>query len=181
MLTWVQADTALLACPAHPGSLAITSRTFMAAICDADDPCSVNTASDPESSFTASPRSTTRPVYFGNFGSNSDFLRCHQSAQQNELLLPSLLCLVGDPFLAFHSCHSCHTRYAANFSSKIVVTQRIEHLLSNVIFTISFLCLFDALSEGVVGFNDTCLFRLLDLEAFWCVVRIPLKPEKMPL
>ena len=43
------------ACPAHPGSLA-------AVICDADDPCSVNTAYDPESSFTMSPRSTTLPL-----------------------------------------------------------------------------------------------------------------------
>ena len=45
------------ACPAHPGSLA-------AVICVADDPCSVNTAYDPESSFTMSPRSTTLPLYF---------------------------------------------------------------------------------------------------------------------
>ena len=42
-------------------SLDIISVTFAAAICDADDPCSVNTAYDPESSFTTSPRSTTRP------------------------------------------------------------------------------------------------------------------------
>ena len=35
-----------------------------AVICEADDPCSVNTAYDPESSFTMSPRSTTRPLYF---------------------------------------------------------------------------------------------------------------------
>ena len=37
--------------------------TFAAVICDADDPCSVNTAQDPESSFTMSPRSTNRPLY----------------------------------------------------------------------------------------------------------------------
>ena len=48
----------LLPCPAHPGSIDITSITFAAVICDADDPCSVNTAEDPESSFTMSPRST---------------------------------------------------------------------------------------------------------------------------
>ena len=30
--------------PAHPGTLAMTSITFAAVICDADDPCSVNTA-----------------------------------------------------------------------------------------------------------------------------------------
>ena len=43
-LTWVQADTASGACPAHPGRLAITSTTFAAVICDDDEPCSVNTA-----------------------------------------------------------------------------------------------------------------------------------------
>ena len=63
-LTWVQADTASLACPAHPGRLAITSWTFASVICDADEPCSVNTAKDPESSFTILPRSSTGPLYF---------------------------------------------------------------------------------------------------------------------
>ena len=36
--------------------------TFAAVICDAGDPGSVNTAQDSESSFTISPRSTTRPL-----------------------------------------------------------------------------------------------------------------------
>ena len=49
---------------AHPGSLQIMSMTFAAVICDTDDPCALNTAYDPESSFTISPRSTTRPLYF---------------------------------------------------------------------------------------------------------------------
>ena len=31
-------------CPAQPGSLEMISMTFAAVICDADDPCSVNTA-----------------------------------------------------------------------------------------------------------------------------------------
>ena len=43
ILTWVQADTASAACPAHLGSLDTMSMTFAAVICDADDPCSVNT------------------------------------------------------------------------------------------------------------------------------------------
>ena len=42
--SWVQADTASAACPAQPGSLDMISMTFAAVICDADDPCSVNTA-----------------------------------------------------------------------------------------------------------------------------------------
>ena len=64
ILTWVQADIASAACPAHPDSREIISITFAAVICEADDPCSVNTAHDPELSFTMSPRSTTRPLYF---------------------------------------------------------------------------------------------------------------------
>ena len=34
----------------------------VANLCDAEEPCSVNTAYDPEASFTTSPRNTTRPV-----------------------------------------------------------------------------------------------------------------------
>ena len=52
-------------------SLATTSRTFVAVICDADEACSVNTAKEPQSSFTTSPQSTTRSL---NFCSNSKFL-----------------------------------------------------------------------------------------------------------
>ena len=64
ILTQVLPETASAACPEHPGSLEIMSMTFAAVICDADDPCSVNTAYDPESSFAMSPRSTTLPLYF---------------------------------------------------------------------------------------------------------------------
>ena len=42
----------------------LMSMTLAAVICDADDPCSVNTSYDPESSFRMSPRSTTPPLYF---------------------------------------------------------------------------------------------------------------------
>ena len=52
------------------GSLEITHRTLAAVLCDAEDPCSVNTAHEPESSFTVSPRCTTRPLYVWNFLSN---------------------------------------------------------------------------------------------------------------
>ena len=44
IFTWVEADTASAACRAHPGSLDMISMTFAAVTCDADDPCSVNTA-----------------------------------------------------------------------------------------------------------------------------------------
>ena len=51
IFTWVLADTASAACPAHPGSLDMCVLTFAAVICDADEPCSVNTAEEPESFF----------------------------------------------------------------------------------------------------------------------------------
>ena len=63
----VYADTASLASPAHPGTRDISSHTLAAVMCDAEEPCSVSTAQDPELSFTASPRSTTRPLYLWFF------------------------------------------------------------------------------------------------------------------
>ena len=45
------ADIASAACPAHTGNLDMISMTFAAVICDADDPCSVNTAFAPVSVF----------------------------------------------------------------------------------------------------------------------------------
>ena len=63
------------------------SMTFAAVTWDADDPCSVNTAQDPESS-TISPRSTSRPLYFWCFASNSAFFQMtdvHQWTFDNHL------------------------------------------------------------------------------------------------
>ena len=62
-----------------PEALILCPWPFAAVICDADDPCSVNTAYDPESSFTMSPRSTTLPLYFWSWGTNSKFLRWQRS------------------------------------------------------------------------------------------------------
>ena len=73
IFTWVKADIASAACPAQPDSLEMMSMTFAAVICDSDDPCSVSTAKDPESSFTMS------PLYFWCFASNSAFFKCHMS------------------------------------------------------------------------------------------------------
>ena len=53
------------------GSPEITYRTLAGVMCDAEDPCSVNTANEPESSFTTSPSSTKRPLYVWNFFSKS--------------------------------------------------------------------------------------------------------------
>ena len=48
-------------------SCAAGSVILAAVICDADEPCSMKTAQKPESSFTMSPRSTTRPLHFWCF------------------------------------------------------------------------------------------------------------------
>ena len=55
------------------------SGTLPAVICDAEDPCSVNTAVEPVSSFTTSPRSATRAWYVCNVVSYSDLLTWHKS------------------------------------------------------------------------------------------------------
>ena len=109
ILTWVYAETASAACPAYPGCLDIMSMTYAAVICDADEPCSVNTAYDPEFSFTTSPRSTTRPLYFWNCGSNSEFLRWQRSIHDAKCtVLPSFLAsaITSFLFLTFVSCHA---------------------------------------------------------------------------
>ena len=59
------ASTASLASHAHCGCREITSGTLAAVIRDEEESCSVNTANCPESSFSASPRNTTRPCTFG--------------------------------------------------------------------------------------------------------------------
>ena len=48
---WEKSDIASAGCPSQPGNLAITSIIFAAVVWDADEPCSVNIASAPESSF----------------------------------------------------------------------------------------------------------------------------------
>ena len=68
--------------------------TFAAVICDADEPYSVNTACAPASSFTMSPRSTTRPfLTSGILFPNWAFLRWPKSISDAKwtLLLFSVL------------------------------------------------------------------------------------------
>ena len=48
--TWILTETALVACPPRLGGIDVVSIIFATVICDADDPCSVNSACDPESS-----------------------------------------------------------------------------------------------------------------------------------
>ena len=80
----------------HKSSLAITSITFAAVICEADEPCSVNTA-------------TTRPLYFGNFGSNSTFFKITNVHQCTKVDFPLVsLRFQNNPLSTsdFSNCHS---------------------------------------------------------------------------
>ena len=136
----------------------MTSIIFAVVICDADDPCSVNTAYDPESSCTMSPWITTRPLYFfENLVPTpkswddkcpltmQNVLFCLLSLLQRS---PVLLCLT------FVSCHASifssfsHSLSTAAFASgifiehrnklvhKIVVAQRVDSFPCNVVFMI---------------------------------------------
>ena len=113
--TRVYADIASAACPSQSGSRAITSITFAAVICDADEPCSVNTAQAPESSFTMSPRSTTLPLYFWNCGSNSEFLRWHKSINEAKWTLLLFFCASFMTSFLLLTCFTFHDGIASSF------------------------------------------------------------------
>ena len=92
-LTWVQADTSSAACPAHPGNLDMISMTFAAVICDADDPCSVNTAIRSRIIFSQYRLGVQLDLcIFGALSPirHSSNCKC-PSVRQNELLRPSSL------------------------------------------------------------------------------------------
>ena len=99
--TWPKADTASAACPAHPDSLDMISMTFAAVICDADDSCSVNTGKDPESSFTISSRSTTRPLYFWCFASHSAFFKWQMSISEAKWTFAPFVLVYRSPLSYF--------------------------------------------------------------------------------
>ena len=74
-----------------------------------NDSCSVNTAYDPELSFTVSPRSTTRPLYFWRFASNSAFFKWHMSISEAKwtfapfVLASSITSFLLLTFVRFHA------------------------------------------------------------------------------
>ena len=106
ILTCVKADTASAACPEHPGSLDIVSMTFAAVIWDADDPCSVNTAYEPESSFTMSPRNTTPYLYIFDMEVFLRWQRCINDAKWPFLPFFLASTITSILFLTFVSCHA---------------------------------------------------------------------------
>ena len=154
-LTWVQADTASAVC-----GLTLTPITFAAVICNADGPCLVNVAYEPESTFTMPHWSTTGPLYYRNLGSNSEFLRWHMSllSVAKRTVLPSfcassmtssfvpdfrhlpcwqfvaLLPLLVHSGLSIRYFHCW--MHGKKLMHKIVVTQSIESLSCNAIFMI---------------------------------------------
>ena len=119
-------------------------------IWDAEDPCSVNTAYDPESSFTMSPRSATLLLYLWNCGSNAEFLRWQRSNDAKCSFLTSFLA-TSFLFLTFLSCHAdifsnfSHSfppgifiawGIGTNFVHELSVTQWFHPCCCNVIFMI---------------------------------------------
>ena len=141
-------------------SVAIVSRTFAAVICDADELCSLNAAYEPESSFTTSPRRTTRPSHFWSCCSDSEFLRWHRSMNAtnwtvlltcraflmtSSLLVTFVTCQAGKISCCAHSLSTAafaprilHCLESWNrFVHKMTMTPWIEPLYSNKMFMIS--------------------------------------------
>ena len=153
IFAWVQADTASAACPAQPGSLKVISVTFAAVICDADDPCSVNTAWNPESSFTISPPSTTRPLYFWCFASNSAFFKWHMSISEAKwtfapfVLASSITSFLLLTFVRFYAeifsnfSHSLSTAaFAAGIFHGLVHRHKFVYQIVMLRWIVSFSC-----------------------------------------
>ena len=63
LLTCEYAEISSHASAATPGNREIVSRTIAAVMCEADVPCSVNTAYPPVSYFSLFHRRTTMPIY----------------------------------------------------------------------------------------------------------------------
>ena len=174
------AETASLASLAQSGSRVITSDTLAAAMCDAEEPCSVNAAQDPASSFTASPRNTTRPLYFWNFLSNSEFLRWHKSMSiTNEVFLP--LFALSRCFLFFtldvHILFSLPPSLAefALHSKKVSAdetnekTHRIVSTSCNMLFVLVFAAFIDTATSRFVSVNFCEHELFLILSRLWCM------------
>ena len=143
----------------QPRNLSTTSISFTEVHCEADDPCSVNTAYTPESSWTISSLSKTRPLYFWCCGSNSTFWRWRVSINVvKKTCFISLFVLPERPLSsslplpsatqrfsrAFQFCVHCSFRIrsviawgmATNVVPRSIATYRIEPFLGDVILVI---------------------------------------------
>ena len=154
------------------------SMTFATVICDADDPCSVNTAHDPESSLAMSPRSTSRPLYFWYWGSNSEFLRWQRSISDATwtflplFLASSIFWLSSAAMPVFSSIF--HSFSTAAFASGILMLEAseftyvpccndliIDSFCSDVIFVLPVRHTFQSYSHRFVGIDNTSIFGLV--------------------
>ena len=80
-----------------------------------NNPCLVNTAYEPESSFTVPPRSTTLPVFFWYWSSSSEFLRWERSINDaNWTFLPLFPCFF-DHFFLVSDLRQLPCRYLLEF------------------------------------------------------------------
>ena len=191
--TRVYADTASAACPAQSGSLAMTFISFAAVIRNADEPCSVNTASDPEPYLTMSPRSTSLPLYFWYFGFDSAFLRWQMSINLAKWTFFLSLCasrMTSFILFTLDNCHAgsfssfshslstaafaSHLRHMNTFVHQIERTDWLEPFFRDVIFMIFWLSRFQTLSRGLMSLHDACWLCLWDfVGTFSFVVRLP--------
>ena len=178
IFTWVH-NPVVLQWHALPSLLSFETQT---------EPCSVNTAYEPESSFTMSPRSTTRPLHFWYFGSNSVFLRWEVSinvpkwtfffsfcaSRMTSFLLFTLLNCHAGNFLSFSHFFvhrsfrilNCHRlRHRNNLVHQIAVTDRIEPFSPRCDFSWSF---------GRVNSKrllvDSCAFTIRTCFVFWMLL-----------
>ena len=96
-----------------------------------DDHCSVNTAYEPESSFTISSRSTTRSLYFWCFASNSAFFKWHMPISEAKwtfatfVLTSSITSFLLLTFVRFHAkmfSNFSHSLSTAAHAAKIFMS-----------------------------------------------------------
>ena len=161
-----------------------TSNTLAAVMCDAEDPCSMNTAYEPES-----PRKTTRPLYCCNFLTNFEFSRCHKSMSvavwpvypsflsfNNFLLIfcigflpwwqvPECVPLLVDAGFCIQYFHRLRQRNG--FVHKIGLSHRIILLVSIVNLHDPFSTFWNAASKWCMSLNLVLRNRLMNRVVAW--------------
>ena len=166
ILTCVYADTASAVCPAHLGSLTITSISFAAVVCHADEPCSVNSVvrvwimfHNVISSITHGLRVFEWIVLLSLCASWTTscllltFVNCHASI------------FSSFSTAAFASCIFQCLRLRVEVVHKIWMTQWIESRFCNMIFVIFGLSSLQTLSRRFVSFHDACTLWLLSIRS----------------
>ena len=132
-----------------------------------------------------SPRSTTRPLYFWNIGSGSEFLRWQMSISVAKRTILFSFCFQNDlsvalyighlprwqlfelvPFFV-HCCFRIRNFYRLRHRNKLVhliaVTQRIEPFLRDEICMIFRWTRFQTLSSGFMSCYEACMLCLGDV------------------